>query len=224
VTTTQTPVAGLTTRPATGTTWKLKGLCAQTDPDIFFPEKGAPTSRAMAVCMACEVRAQCLEYAMQNNERFGVWGGLSESKRRELRKKLPTPAPAPKPVTIRPALPRPVHTGGNPLAPCGTEAAYRRHKRYKEPVDDACEAGHKEWLDKSRERRRRTRKLSRVRARERNGYVRKEPQPCGTSAAFYRHKRRGEAIDQACRLAYNAACREQERRRREARRQAVEAA
>lgn len=62
-----------------------EGLCGQTDPDAFFPEKGGSTKAAKAVCLACPVRVRCLEYALSHEERFGVWGGLSEKERRRLR-------------------------------------------------------------------------------------------------------------------------------------------
>jgi WhiB family redox-sensing transcriptional regulator len=66
--------------------WQADSLCAQTDPEAFFPEKGGSTREAKKICSSCEVRAQCLEYALQNDERFGIWGGLSERERRKLRK------------------------------------------------------------------------------------------------------------------------------------------
>ncbi len=66
--------------------WQSDALCAQTDPEAFFPEKGGSTRDAKKICTSCEVRAQCLEYALQNDERFGIWGGLSERERRKLRK------------------------------------------------------------------------------------------------------------------------------------------
>ena len=66
--------------------WQSDALCAQTDPEAFFPEKGGSTRDAKKICATCEVRAQCLEYALQNDERFGIWGGLSERERRKLRK------------------------------------------------------------------------------------------------------------------------------------------
>lgn len=66
--------------------WQSDALCAQTDPEAFFPEKGGSTRDAKKICSTCEVRAQCLEYALQNDERFGIWGGLSERERRKLRK------------------------------------------------------------------------------------------------------------------------------------------
>ena len=61
--------------------WQQHALCAQT-----VPEKGGSTREAKAVCQSCEVRQQCLEYALANDERFGIWGGLSERERRRLRR------------------------------------------------------------------------------------------------------------------------------------------
>lgn len=66
--------------------WQADALCAQTDPEAFFPEKGGSTRDAKRVCSECPVREACLEYAMENDERFGIWGGLSERERRRLRK------------------------------------------------------------------------------------------------------------------------------------------
>lgn len=67
--------------------WQERALCAQTDPEAFFPEKGGSTREAKKVCTSCEVRAECLEYALANDERFGIWGGLSERERRKLKKR-----------------------------------------------------------------------------------------------------------------------------------------
>ena len=67
--------------------WQTDSLCAQTDPEAFFPEKGGSTRDAKRICASCEVRSQCLEYALANDERFGIWGGLSERERRKLRKR-----------------------------------------------------------------------------------------------------------------------------------------
>jgi WhiB family redox-sensing transcriptional regulator len=66
--------------------WQDRALCAQTDPEAFFPEKGGSTREAKRVCRGCEVRAECLEYALENDERFGIWGGLSERERRRLKR------------------------------------------------------------------------------------------------------------------------------------------
>lgn len=66
--------------------WQERALCAQTDPEAFFPEKGGSTREAKKVCLSCEVRVECLEYALTHDERFGIWGGLSERERRRLRR------------------------------------------------------------------------------------------------------------------------------------------
>jgi WhiB family redox-sensing transcriptional regulator len=65
--------------------WQERALCAQTDPEAFFPEKGGSTREAKRICAGCEVRAECLEYALAFDERFGIWGGLSERERRRLK-------------------------------------------------------------------------------------------------------------------------------------------
>ena len=67
--------------------WQERALCAQTDPEAFFPEKGGSTREAKRICSGCEVRAECLEYALMHDERFGIWGGLSERERRRLKKR-----------------------------------------------------------------------------------------------------------------------------------------
>jgi WhiB family redox-sensing transcriptional regulator len=71
--------------PAGDESWRLDGLCAETDPEAFFPEKGGSTRDAKRVCAGCPVRMECLEYALGNDERFGIWGGLSERERRRVR-------------------------------------------------------------------------------------------------------------------------------------------
>ena len=67
--------------------WQEDALCAQSDPEAFFPEKGGSTRDAKRICAQCTVRAECLEYALKNDERFGIWGGLSERERRRLRRR-----------------------------------------------------------------------------------------------------------------------------------------
>ena len=68
-------------------TWRDLALCAETDPEAFFPEKGGSTREAKRVCIGCDVRAECLEYALEHDERFGIWGGLSERERRKLKRR-----------------------------------------------------------------------------------------------------------------------------------------
>jgi WhiB family redox-sensing transcriptional regulator len=67
--------------------WQADAVCAQTDPEAFFPEKGGSTRDAKRICAGCDVKQQCLEYALANDERFGIWGGLSERERRKLKKR-----------------------------------------------------------------------------------------------------------------------------------------
>lgn len=71
-----------------GLSWQHKALCSQTDPEAFFPEKGGSTRDAKRVCAQCEVREQCLQWAIDHDERFGIWGGMSERERRKYKKEL----------------------------------------------------------------------------------------------------------------------------------------
>lgn len=68
------------------TAWQAQALCAQTGADFFFPEPGSSVREAKRICGMCEMRTACLEYALGNDERFGVWGGLSEKERLALRR------------------------------------------------------------------------------------------------------------------------------------------
>ena len=72
--------------PISSDQWQDRALCAQTDPEAFFPEKGGSTREAKKICLGCEVRSECLEYALAHDERFGIWGGLSERERRRLKR------------------------------------------------------------------------------------------------------------------------------------------
>lgn len=67
--------------------WMEDAACSQTDPELFFPEKGKPALPAIKVCLGCIVQNECLQYALQHNM-AGVWGGMSEDRRRRLRRKL----------------------------------------------------------------------------------------------------------------------------------------
>lgn len=68
--------------------WQERALCAQTDPEAFYPETGGSTREAKRICGRCVVRAECLEYAVGQRERFGIWGGLSERERRKLERRV----------------------------------------------------------------------------------------------------------------------------------------
>jgi len=67
-------------------TWMLEARCLDADPEAFFPEKGGSTREAKRICAACPVRDECLDYALRHDERFGIWGGLSERERRRAKR------------------------------------------------------------------------------------------------------------------------------------------
>jgi WhiB family redox-sensing transcriptional regulator len=73
------------------TTWIDRARCIGEDPELFFPI-GPPrlvttqTARAKAVCRDCPVRDECLEWSLVTAQDAGVWGGLDEEERREIRR------------------------------------------------------------------------------------------------------------------------------------------
>ncbi len=66
--------------------WQARANCMGVDPELFFPERGASTREAKEVCRGCVVREDCLEYAIANGEKFGIWCGMSERERRRVRR------------------------------------------------------------------------------------------------------------------------------------------
>jgi WhiB family redox-sensing transcriptional regulator len=66
--------------------WHDRANCKGANADLFFPERGASTRTAKAICRQCPVRAECLEFALRSGEKFGIWGGLSERERRRVRR------------------------------------------------------------------------------------------------------------------------------------------
>jgi WhiB family transcriptional regulator, redox-sensing transcriptional regulator len=71
--------------------WAKSAVCSQTDPEMWFPEKGNGNTaiKAKEICQGCPVREQCLEYALANNEQFGVWGGMSFNERQKHKHRQP---------------------------------------------------------------------------------------------------------------------------------------
>lgn len=64
--------------------WRDEAVCAQTDPELWFPEKGGSATQAKGVCGGCPVRAECLQWALANGETDGIWGGLTPGQRKKL--------------------------------------------------------------------------------------------------------------------------------------------
>lgn len=67
--------------------WMDQARCVGSDPQLFFPARGESHHEAVAICRQCDVRFECLEYALANGEKFGIWGGLSERERRRVRRR-----------------------------------------------------------------------------------------------------------------------------------------
>ena len=66
--------------------WMERAACAYVDAEMWFPEKGSNVKAAREICRSCPVLADCREYALNNGERFGIWGGTSERERRKILK------------------------------------------------------------------------------------------------------------------------------------------
>jgi len=66
--------------------WQDGANCKGANADLFFPERGASTRTAKGICRECQVREDCLEFAITTGEKFGIWGGLSERERRRIRR------------------------------------------------------------------------------------------------------------------------------------------
>lgn len=70
--------------------WREQAACADYPNQLFFPPPDAGddvVERATSVCAVCPVLDDCLEYALETNQRAGIWGGTTEDERRSLRRK-----------------------------------------------------------------------------------------------------------------------------------------
>jgi WhiB family redox-sensing transcriptional regulator len=107
--------------------WQQRGMCSQVDPELFHPERGAGISnkQAKAVCLSCEVQTQCLQYALEHDERWGIWGGYTEFERRRLKNPQPRTRRQLNPPTLY--LPR-----------CGTESGAKDHNSRGEHACTRC--------------------------------------------------------------------------------------
>ena len=65
--------------------WMDSAVCAQTDPEVFFPEPGGTAATARRICSVCPVQAECLAYALQHQE-VGIWGGTNARTRQRMRR------------------------------------------------------------------------------------------------------------------------------------------
>ena len=100
--------------------------CRGVDAELFYPDRGVSTAEAKDVCKRCPVRAACLEFALVNVEKFGIWGGTSERERRRLRRERGIAE-----TRLRP--------------PCGTKEGYDAHARYREDRCQPCKDAYARW-------------------------------------------------------------------------------
>jgi WhiB family redox-sensing transcriptional regulator len=102
--------------PDAGMEWKQLGSCREADPDMWFPERGSSVKEAKRICQGCPVRYRCLEYALADDEGFGVWGGMSERERRRHKR-------ARQQAGLQATAPSPLRTSPPPASSCGTRPA-----------------------------------------------------------------------------------------------------
>lgn len=111
--------------------WMSEGLCAQTDPELFFPDRGGSSREAKKICYGYEVRLECLQHALDKRERYGIWGGLSERERAKLKRRQAALIAATGPLELDAGLAHGTPGGygaGCKCLPCRT--ADRYHQRY----------------------------------------------------------------------------------------------
>ncbi|MGW1612411.1 WhiB family transcriptional regulator [Streptomyces sp. NPDC002285] len=127
--------------------WEARAACGERDADLWFSRSSWPT--AVAICTACPVLDPCRAAVLQRERglprcrRQGVVAGLTGPQRHDLERTANLPrsqAPPPGEPADRAALLAPDQPPRTRRAPCGTRAAYQRHLRRGEPVDEACRA------------------------------------------------------------------------------------
>lgn len=108
-----------------------RALCAETDPDVFFPDERQSDATAKNICQPCPARQECLDWALTYREPHGVWGGLSPGERARLRPGRPVPASLSRRV---PPRKKPINHG--------TAGGYAAHHRRHEPMCQPCRDAH----------------------------------------------------------------------------------
>ena len=151
--------------------WLQNALCAQVDPDLFYPDDGKSARPAKRICAVCPIRLQCLRWAVQTHTDNGVYGGMTPRERRGLTvadvDRMPpvvVPGPTRVPIRVVPAVrpapaysvalpappPEPVKRQRNAVAPCGTNTGYQRHIRNKEEACGPCKQAARDQRRKNR--------------------------------------------------------------------------
>lgn len=74
--------------PVRDTSWRMSAVCAQVDPEIFFPEKGGSAAPAKRICLGCPVKEACKQFAIATNQTHGIWGATLPQERAAIRREL----------------------------------------------------------------------------------------------------------------------------------------
>ena len=106
-----------------GIAWKQHGACVNLSLAMFFPTRGESAQPAKDACAGCQVRDRCHAFALEHGEQHGVWGGLSEKQRKQLRNPPPRAE----------------------VAQCGTISGHSRHKRLHEAICADCRVAWNEY-------------------------------------------------------------------------------
>lgn len=115
--------------------WIRHAACRGVDPDLFFPTRGGDVRAAKKVCAGCEVRAECLDYALTEHLTHGIFGGTSERERRRLRRNMPKTPPPINHGTISGAQAH-RRRGERPCTEClDANARYMEGRRHPEVVE-----------------------------------------------------------------------------------------
>ena len=72
--------------------WESHAACRDLSSSVFFPERGQSTRKAKQVCRGCEVRTECLAFALESRQKYGIWGGLTGEERRAYMRRTSTNA------------------------------------------------------------------------------------------------------------------------------------
>ncbi|MFI1734021.1 WhiB family transcriptional regulator [Streptomyces acidicola] len=108
--------------------------CRTTDPEIFFSKSSTEREHAKGLCQECPIRTACAQYALDNPELKGVWGGTTAADRR----------------SFHDGRPWRFDDAGRLRLECGSEEAYRAHFGYRETPCDECKAAHEEHITTQR--------------------------------------------------------------------------
>lgn len=117
--------------------WRDRAACKGADPELFYPGLGEDSRKPKQVCAGCDVRQECLDYAIANQEMFGIWGGKSERERRKIRASVRND------ITIAARGGARTQVRTRP-AQCGTNGGYYAHRRLGTDPCQPCRDAHAE--------------------------------------------------------------------------------